>query len=126
MKKTYQISESEWMVLQCLFETSPLGIKDIIAKLEDKTGWNGNMVRTLIVRLQDKGIVGAEKESRFFRYYPLVDQQDCVLQETESFLDRVFGGSPAKMIAALTGSGKLSKEDCAEIEAMIAQMKEGK
>lgn len=126
MKKTYQISESEWMVLQCLFKKSPQGIGELADMLRDKTDWNTNMIRTLIVRLQEKGIVGAKKDSRFFRYYPLVDQQDCVMQETESFLNRVFDGSPAKMIAALTGGGRLSKEDCAEIEAMIARMKEGK
>lgn len=123
MKKTYQISESEWMVLQCLFKASPQGIGDIVECLREKTGWNANMVRTMIVRLQDKGIVGAKKDSRFFLYYPLVDETDCVMQETESFLQRVFDGSPAKMIAALTGSGKLSKEDCAEIEAMLRSMK---
>ena len=124
MKKTYQISESEWMVLQCLFKRSPQGIGELAEMLRGKTGWNTNMIRTLIVRLQDKGIVGAEKDTRFFRYYPLVDESDCVLQETESFLDRVFDGSPAKMIAALTGSGRLSRKDCDEIEAMLRAMRE--
>ncbi len=121
---TYHISESEWLVLQCLWKESPLEIKDILAQLRDKTGWNANMVRTLIVRLQEKGAVGAEKEHRFYRYYPIADQQDCIAQETQSFLDRVFEGSPTKMIVALTDSGKLTREDCDEIEAILARMKE--
>lgn len=125
MKKSYQISESEWMVLQCLFRKSPQGIGELAEMLREKTGWNTNMIRTLIVRLQEKGVVGAEKDSRFFRYYPLVEEDRCVLEETESFLQRVFDGSPARMIAALTGSGRLSKKDCAEIEAMLEKMKEG-
>lgn len=121
---TYHISESEWLVLQCLWKESPLEIKDILAQLRDKTGWNANMARTLIVRLQEKGAVGAEKEHRFYRYYPIADQQDCIAQEPQSFLDRVFEGSPTKMIAALTGSGKLTREVCDEIEAILARMKE--
>lgn len=126
MKNTYQISQSEWLVLQCLWKESPMEIKDLVARLRGKTGWNANMVRTLVVRLQEKGAIGAEKQRRFYRYYPIANEQDCVLQETQSFLDRVFEGSPVKMIAALTGGGKLTKEDCAEIEAMIAKMKEEK
>lgn len=126
MKRTYHISESEWLVLQCLWKESPLEIKDILARLQEKTGWNANMVRTLVVRLQEKGAIGAEKDRRFYRYYPLADQQDCLLEETQSFLNRVFEGSPAKMIAALTGSGKLSRRDCEEIEAMLRTMKEAK
>jgi BlaI family penicillinase repressor len=124
MNPTYQISEAEWQVMQCLWRKSPLEIKDLLTMLQDKTGWSANMIRTLVVRLQEKGAVGAEKTSRIYRYYPIAQEQECVQQETQSFLNRVFDGSPVKMIAALTGSGKLTKEDCAEIEAMLQQMKE--
>ena len=123
MKKTYQISDSEWLVLRCLWKQSPLEIKDILSMLREETGWNANMVRAMVVRLQEKGAIGAEKESRFYRYYPLADETECVRQETESFLNRVFEGSPVKMIAALTGSGRLSKKDCREIETLLQNMK---
>lgn len=125
MKQSFSISESEWQVLSCLWKKSPMEIKDIVTALHAKTGWNANMVRTLVVRLQEKGAVGAEKGSRCYRYYPVADQKSCTLEETESFLDRVFDGSPAKMIAALTGSGKLSRKDCDEIQQMLNHLKEG-
>lgn len=125
MKPKFSISESEWQVLSCLWKKSPMEIKDIVTALHAKTGWNANMVRTLVVRLQEKGAVGAEKGSRCYRYYPVADQKSCTLEETESFLDRVFDGSPAKMIAALTGSGKLSRKDCDEIQQMLNHLKEG-
>lgn len=124
MKKTYQISESEWLVLQCLWKQSPLEIKDLVSMLREKTGWNANMVRTLVVRLQEKGAIGSEKQHRFYRYYPIASETECVQEETQSFLDRVFEGSPAKMIAALTGSGKLTEQDCREIEAILQTLKE--
>lgn len=123
MKKTYQISESEWLVLQCLWKQSPLEIKEILSMLQEKTNWSANMVRTLVVRLQEKGAIGAEKERRFYRYYPIAQEAECVQDETRSFLNRVFDGSPVKMIAALTGSGSLTEQDCREIEAMLQQMK---
>lgn len=125
MKQSFSISESEWQVLACLWKQSPMEIKDIVTALHPRTGWNANMVRTLVVRLQEKGAVGAEKGSRCYRYYPIADQQICTLEETESFLDRVFDGSPAKMIAALTGSGKLTRKDCDEIQRMLDHLKEG-
>lgn len=123
MKKTYQISESEWLVMQCLWKRSPLEIKEILSMLREKTGWNANMVRTLVVRLQEKGAIGAKKSSRFYRYFPIAVEEECVEAETRSFLNRVFDGSPVKMIAALTGNGSLTEQDCREIEAMLQQMK---
>lgn len=88
MKKTYQISESEWLVMQCLWKQSPLEIKEILSMLREKTGWNANMVRTLVVRLQEKGAIGAEKSSRFYRYFPIAVEEECVEAETQSFLNR--------------------------------------
>lgn len=124
MKQAYHISESEWLVLQCLWKQSPLEIKALCAMLRKKTGWNANMIRTLIVRLQEKGAVGAEKERRFYRYYPIAGETACIQEETQSFLNRVFDGSPVKMIAALIGNGSLTEQDCREIEAMLQSLKE--
>lgn len=122
---TYHISESEWLVMRCLWKQSPLEIKDILGMLREETGWNANMVRTFIVRLQDKGAVGALKGNRFYRYYPVAEESECVLAETQSFLDRVFEGSPVRMIAALTGGGKLSRKDREEIQKLLDSV-EGK
>ena len=58
MKPKFSISESEWQVLACLWKQSPMEIKDIVTALYPRTGWNANMVRTLVVRLQEKGAVG--------------------------------------------------------------------
>ena len=116
---TYHISESEWLVMRCLWKQSPLEIKDILGMLREETGWNANMVRTFIVRLQDKGAVGALKGKRFYRYYPIAEESECVLAETQSFLDRVCEGSPVRMIAALTGGGKLSQKDREEIQKLL-------
>ena len=71
-----------------------------------------------------KGAIGAEKDKRFYRYYPIAEEAECVQAETQSFLNRVFDGSPVKMIAALTGSGSLTEQDCREIEKMLQKMKE--
>ena len=64
LNQTYHISDSEWLVLRCLWKQSPMEIKDIVAMLQKETGWNANMVRTLVVRLQDKGVIAAKKHSQ--------------------------------------------------------------
>lgn len=124
MEKNWRISDSEWLVLRCLWKKSPLEIKEIQGMLNEETGWTGNMVRSLVVRLLDKGAIGAETQDRYFRYYPIASEEDCVRQETRSFVDRVFEGSVSKLFAAFAGSGKLSKKDRKEIEAILKQMEE--
>ena len=124
MEKAWKISDSEWLVLRCLWKKSPLEIKEIQAMLREETGWSGNMVRSLVVRLLDKGAIGAETRDRYFRYYPLAAEEECVRQETSSFVNRVFEGSFSKLFAAFAGSGKISEKDRREIEAILKRMDE--
>ena len=122
MSNTYHISAREWLILRCLWKRSPLGTKDIPAMLEEETGWNANMIRTLVLRLQEKGAVGSQKGARYYRYFPLAEEQECVLAETRSFLNRVFEGSPVRMIAALTGGGTLTEKERQEIQKLLDSM----
>ena len=124
MEKNWRISDSEWLVLRCLWKKSPLEIKEIQAMLREETGWNGNMIRSLVVRLLDKGAIGAETGDRYFRYYPIASEEECQKQETRSFVDRVFEGSISRLFAAFAGSGKISAEDRRELEEMLKSMGE--
>ena len=121
MEQNWRISDSEWLIMRCLWKQSPLGIREIQDMLRE-TGWSGNMVRALIVRLLDKGAIGAETGERYYRYYPIASEEDCVRKETESFVDRVFEGNIAKFFAAFAGNRKLSEKDRREIEAMLRRM----
>ena len=117
------ISESEWKIMRALWDHAPMPLGELIAKVGPENNWNGNTVRTLLVRLVEKGAVQAEKQGRNYRYSPLAQESECVMHETEHFLQRIFDGSPARLFAALSTQGKLSDQDCREIEAMIHAMK---
>ncbi len=122
MHNSYQISEAEWQVIQVLWHEESLPLKDIIDVVSPITGWNGNTIRTLLVRLVEKGAVAAEKQGRNYRYSALAGEEDCVREETRNFLNRIFDGSATKLFAALTGSGDISAKDLSEIRAMIDAM----
>ena len=124
MNKAWKISDSEWLVLRCLWKQSPLKLRDLQAMLKEETGWTANMVRAMIVRLQQKGAIGVEKTGHSYRYYPIADETACVKQETESFLDRVFERSVPRLFAALTDGRRLSPGEVAELEEMIRKLKE--
>lgn len=123
MEKAWKISDSEWLVLRCLWKESPVELKTIYTMLKEETGWTSNMVRAMVVRLLEKGAIGAEKSGHRYRYYPIADENTCVKEETESFLNRVFERSVPRLFAALTDDRKLSAQELEELEAMIQRMK---
>ncbi len=119
----YSISESEWKIMRVLWDHLPMPLGELIALVGPENNWNGNTVRTLLVRLVEKGAVKAEKRGRNYLYSALAQENECVMQEMEHFLKRIFDGSPARLFAALSAEGKLSERDCQEIEAMLQAMK---
>ena len=123
MERAWKISDSEWLVLRCLWKESPLELKSIYLMLREETGWTSNMVRAMVVRLLEKGAIGAEKTGHRYRYYAIADENTCVKEETESFLNRVFERSVSKLFAALTDERKLSPQELEELEALIQKMK---
>ena len=123
VKKSWNISDSEWLVLRCLWKKKPLEIKELTAMLKEETGWTSNMVRAMVVRLLEKGAIGVEKRAHYFRYYPIAEEEACVKEETESFLNRVFERSVPKLFAALTDNRKLSAAELEELEQMIRKLK---
>ena len=63
--------------------------------------------------------MGCEQGERAKRYYPLLAQRDAARTETESFLGKVYGGSLGLMMSSLVESRGLSRDDIAELSAIL-------
>ena len=123
MEKAWKISDSEWLVLRCLWKKSPLRLKEITEMLREETGWSSNMVRAMIVRLQEKEAIGVERTGHSYGYYPIADEAACVKQETESFLDRVFERSVSRLFLTLADTRGISDQELDELERLIQKLK---
>ena len=104
------LSDSEWKLMNRLWEQSPRTIMELTASLKEDTGWSKNTVITMLARLEAKGAVRHEEGGRAKRYFPAV---------TESFLSRVYGGSLGLMMSAMVESRQLTEADIAELSAIL-------
>jgi BlaI family penicillinase repressor len=120
MKFVPNISETEWQVMQVLWAKAPLSAAEVIAALTtgDPT-WHPKTAKTLLNRLVKKKALGYEKEGRAYLYRPLVREADCAVAESESFLDRVFGGSLKPMLAHFVERKKLSAAEIRELKRLL-------
>ena len=123
MEKAWKISDSEWLVLRCLWKKSPLRLKELTSMLREETGWSSNMVRAMIVRLEEKGAIGVERTGHSYSYYPIAEEDACVKQETESFLDRVFERSVSRLFLTLADTRGISDQELDELERLIQKLK---
>lgn len=113
------LSDSEWKLMNCLWQRQPQTIMELTAALKDGTGWSKNTVITMLSRLEGKGAVRHEAGARAKRYFAAVDRQDAARAETESFLGKVYGGSLGLMMSAMVESRQLTEADIAELSAIL-------
>jgi BlaI family penicillinase repressor len=119
MKSMPKISESEWLVMKEIWGEHPITANDIVGVLSDTTTWSPKTIKTLLTRLVKKGAVGYEAQGREYHYYPLIEEDVLVKEESRSFLQRVFGGTIKPMLATLVESEDLSAEDIEELKRIL-------
>lgn len=119
MEKQISLSDGEWKLMNRLWERNPMTIMELTAASREETGWGKHTVITMLSRLEAKGAVRCEQGERAKRYYPALERRDAARTETESFLDKVYGGSLGLMMSAMVESRSLTERDVAELSAIL-------
>ena len=115
------LSDSEWKLMNHLWDHAPRTIMELTAAVKDETGWSKNTVITMLSRLEAKGAVTHDEGGRAKRYAPLLRREDAARAETENFLSKVYGGSLGLMVSNLVEAKALSEADIAELSAILEQ-----
>ena len=120
MKPVPKISETEWEVMKVVWHQSPVSAGQVIEGLkESDPSWHEQTVKTLLNRLIKKGALGYRKEGRAYWYRPLVSEDECVRAASQSFLQRVFGGSLQPLLAHFVESHNLSAKEVNELTRLL-------
>ncbi|MBL4937081.1 BlaI/MecI/CopY family transcriptional regulator [Clostridium sp. YIM B02515] len=118
-----KISDSEWEIMKVIWQNPNCTAGEVIDALKDKKEWQPKTVKTLIRRLVDKKALGYEQYKREYKYYPLVEEGDCVKEESKSFLQRVYRGSLKNMLLNFIEDESLTKEDIEELTRILEERK---
>jgi BlaI family penicillinase repressor len=121
MPKALRISAAEWEVMNQVWEQSPIAAAQIVEHLSRRRDWTSRTIRTLIARLVGKRAVRSKMQGRRYLYWPAVDREHCVRQESRSFVERVFGGAPASMVLHLVRQTKLSPDEIRELRRILEE-----
>jgi predicted transcriptional regulator len=125
MKATISISEAESVVMEQLWLRHPQSAEEVLEALAGAQDWQEATVKTLLNRLLKKGAVRAEKDGRRYLYIPVLKREQWVNAESKSFVDRMFDGRIAPLVAHFGKHRKLSKKDIEELKRLIEEMEDG-
>ncbi len=119
-----QISDAEWQVMKVLWEHSPITSGELCERLASARPvagkqWHPKTIRTMLTRLTRKRAVGTKSRDGVYQYFALVSREECSRHAAHSFLDRVFDGALAPMVAHLAARRALTDEEKRELKKLL-------
>lgn len=120
-----RIADSEWRVMQVLWEHGPQTANEVVNALSGEVKWKPRTVKTLISRLVKKGAIKVTEEGYRYRYSAAVDESTCIGSETKSFVRRVYQGAMKPALAAFLEDADLSPKEIDDIQEILNQKRKG-
>ncbi|SFD32326.1 BlaI/MecI/CopY family transcriptional regulator [Massilia yuzhufengensis] len=121
------ISDAESHVMEILWRApGPIVAEQVVVALHESQHWQSATVKTLLNRLLKKGAIAAEKDGRRFLYCAVLPREAWLARESESLVQRLFGGRIAPLVAHFGSQRKLSQADIQELRKVIDELDDGK
>lgn len=116
-----QISEAEFEVMKVVWKFAPINTNEITERLLKTTSWGAKTIQTLIKRLVTKGALTYEKQGRIFVYTPLVEENEYINQQSNSFLNRFYDGDISAMLSTYLENNQLSETELQHLRSILSK-----
>jgi BlaI family penicillinase repressor len=114
-----QLSPAEWDIMHALWDAKKATVNQMVDRLADEKMWHPKTIRTMLNRLVKKDVVHRSTNDGTIEYYPLLTKEDCIGRASDQFIDRVFDGALAPMVAHFVQQRPLTPEDKAELKRIL-------
>lgn len=113
------ISDAEWEVMEVLWREEPLTSREVVERLADDTDWSPKTIKTLLGRLVRKGALTFDEQGNRYLYSPAIGREHAIRAEGRSFVERVFGGDPARALLHFADQVDLPPEEVEELRRLL-------
>ena len=113
--ETPKIFESEYRFCLLLWEHEPVNSTKLAALCKEQLGWSKATTYTVIRRLAERGVLKNENAT----VSALVTKEQAQVAELEELVEKTFEGSVPAFIAAFSRSKKLTRDEIAQLRALI-------
>jgi predicted transcriptional regulator len=120
-KMDIKLFNSELKVMEVLWREGELPAKRVADILAEEIGWNQNTTYTVIKKCIAKNAISRHEPKFVCR--PEITREEVQQAETDELIDKMYGGSADKLVAALLGSRKLSENEISELKRIVEELK---
>ena len=113
------ISNSEWEILEKLWENGAMTIAQLEAAFKESKGWSRHAIISFLNKMIQKNLVTYEEIGRAKHFSAVPEKKQKVVSESVDFLNRVFNGKLGLMVSAMVEENQLSDEEVDELMQIL-------
>ena len=117
MERETTPSQSEWLIMEVFWanDMPTMTAKEVIKKMQSRSDMSPRMVRVLLNRLWQKGVLSYTVEK---------SKEECQKEKSRKFVESYFEGSQKNAMAALLQSAEITEEQFLELEEILEKCKD--
>jgi len=125
-KSNLELFESEWAILQAVWDLQPCAAPTVQEALAKQKGWAYTTVKTIMDRMVKKKLLKVRKIRNLYLYRAAITRPQAQRSEIMRTLKRAFDGTLTPMMQFLIENEQLSDREYRELERLIKNRKRGK
>jgi BlaI family transcriptional regulator, penicillinase repressor len=125
-RKTRNLGRAEQAVMDYVWGRGPASAEDCRKGLRDTWPMKESTVRTVLLRLEQKGFLTHTVEGRAFIYHATENRTGVAARAVRQIIQRFCGGSAEELVLGMVAHDVLSAGDLARLSKKIAAAKKSR
>lgn len=124
MKRTPNISEAEWPIMEVLWKQETATAAEIVIEVTRRRSVAMRTVKTLIRRLIAKDMVTFtvdEHDSRIYHYRPLISKETAAANKNLSLLSSVYNNNIGELLANFVRNADLTEAEIKQLQKLLKE-----
>ena len=121
-----RLGRLELQIMTVVWNRQQASVHDVLDALSSGKGPAYSTILTMMRKLEAKGYLRHEVKDRSFIYHATISRDDARHNAMSDMLERLFGGSPALLMASLAEQERLRPDDRNAIRKLLKELADEK
>ena len=117
----HKLSDLQLAIMNVLWNDGATSTADVHEKVNREKPLAYTTVATLLKRLEEKGVVGHQRDGRQFVYSAKIPRTEVRSHMLGGILKRLFHGDAVELMSHLVGNESLTSEELERMQSLLKQ-----
>lgn len=119
--KNIKLSNLQISVMKILWNNEQISVRNVHKLMNEVKPIALTTVATLLKRMEEKNIVGFEKNGRQHVYFPHISESDVKSSMLGNMLSHLFNNKPAELVHHLVDQDNMTEDELVLIRKILSQ-----